>query len=93
MSVFKYSLAKRGKTICPNCNKKTFVLYLETESGKEMYGFGRCDRESNCGFHKKPESNDVIFVPKYEVVIKETNYISLEVLEHHFLEYNNNNFS
>lgn len=85
MAQFKYSLAKRGKTICPNCNKKTFVLYLETETGNQMHGFGRCDREQNCGFHKKPESNDIVFITKQEQIKKEINYISLKVLEKYFL--------
>lgn len=91
MTQFKYSLAKKGKTICPNCNKKTFVLYLETETGNQMHGFGRCDREQNCGFHKKPESNDVIFIPKHEIVKKETDYLSLQLVEKHFLNETNCN--
>lgn len=86
MAQFKYSLAKKGKENCPNCNKKTFVLYLETETGNKMHGFGRCDREQSCGFHKKPESNDVVFIPKHEEVKKETQYLSLKLVEKHFLE-------
>lgn len=86
MAQFKYSLAKKGKENCPNCNKKTFVLYLETETGNKMHGFGRCDREQSCGFHKKPESNDVIFIPKHEEIKKETQYLSLKLVEKHFLE-------
>jgi len=86
MAQFKYSLAKKGKENCPNCNKKTFVLYLETETGNKMQGFGRCDREQSCGFHKKPESNDVVFIPKHEEIKKETQYLSLKLVEKHFLE-------
>lgn len=86
MAQFKYSLAKKGKENCPNCNKKTFVLYLETETGNKMHGFGRCDREQSCGYHKKPESNDVVFVPKHEEIKKETQYLSLKLVEKHFLE-------
>ena len=86
MAQFKYSLAKKGKENCPNCNKKTFVLYLETETGNKMHGFGRCDREQSCGFHKKPESNDIVFVPKHEEIKKETQYLSLKLVEKHFLE-------
>lgn len=91
MTQFKYSLAKRGKTVCPNCNKKTFVSYFETETSNIMQGFGRCDREQSCGFHKKPESNDVVFIPKTEQVKKVTDYISLKVLEEHFLNENDCN--
>jgi len=53
---FKYSLDKSSKKhICPNCNKKTFVLYIDTEAGKYLpIDFGRCDREQNCNYHKAP---------------------------------------
>jgi len=86
MTQFKYSLAKRGKIVCAGCGKKTAVSYIETETGNQVQGAMRCDREQNCGYHKKPESNDVIFVPiKYDLLKKETNYISLSVLEKHFL--------
>lgn len=85
MAQFKYSLAKRGKIICDGCGKKTAVSYIENETGNQVSGAMRCDREQSCGYHKKPESNDVIFIPKHEIVKKETNYISLSILEKHFL--------
>jgi hypothetical protein len=56
MATFKFSLDKSSKKfICPNCNKKTFVYYVDTEQGKYLStDFGRCDREQNCGYHKAP---------------------------------------
>ena len=56
MEAFKYSLDKSSKKhICPNCNQKTFVLYISTESGEYLpTDFGRCDREQNCNYHKAP---------------------------------------
>ena len=56
MSVFRYSLDKSSKkNICPNCNKNTFVFYVDTEKGKYLpTDFGRCDREQNCNYHKAP---------------------------------------
>jgi hypothetical protein len=53
---FKYSLDNSSKKyVCPNCNKKTFVYYVDTETGNYLTdSFGRCDRESNCGYHKAP---------------------------------------
>lgn len=52
----RYSLEKGSKKHhCPNCNKKTFVLYIDTETGDylpELYG--RCDRESKCSYHRNP---------------------------------------
>lgn len=56
MKQYKYSLDKSSrKFICPNCHKNTFVKYVETET--KMYlsdAFGRCDRESNCSYHRTP---------------------------------------
>jgi len=56
METFKYSLDKSSKkNICPNCTKKTFVFYVDAESGKYLTtDFGRCDREQNCNYHKAP---------------------------------------
>lgn len=85
MKKFKYQLSKKGKVICNGCGKKTAVQYIETETGNVVSGAMRCDREQSCGYHQKPESNDVIFIPKSEIVIKETNYISLQVLEDFYL--------
>jgi hypothetical protein len=42
---------------CPNCaNKKTFVRYIETETGKHIAAnVGKCNRESNCSYHYTPK--------------------------------------
>lgn len=56
MERFKYSLDKSSKKyVCPNCNKKTFVNYVNTETGNYLTNnYGRCDREQNCNYHKAP---------------------------------------
>jgi hypothetical protein len=44
-----------AKHLCPNCNKKRFVRYIDTvkeEVLPEIYG--RCDREENCSYHLNP---------------------------------------
>lgn len=54
---YKYSLESGSrKHKCPSCHKKTFVRYVYTGT-KDYVGeeYGRCDRESNCGFHRLPE--------------------------------------
>ena len=62
------------------------MFFEETETGNEVQGCGRCDREQSCGYFKKPESNDVIFTPKnQQQPKKETDYIHLKVLEEYFL--------
>lgn len=52
----RYSLEKGSKKhLCPGCNKKTFVLYIDTETGDYLpEQYGRCDRESNCSYHLNP---------------------------------------
>jgi hypothetical protein len=56
MEVFKYTLDNGSKKfLCPNCTKKTFVKYIETETGNYLSDdFGKCDREQNCNYHKAP---------------------------------------
>lgn len=52
----RYSLEKGSKKhLCPDCNKKTFVLYIDTETDNYLpEQYGRCDRESNCSYHLNP---------------------------------------
>lgn len=46
------------KHSCPNCNKKTFVRYIDTEQGDYLPPqYGRCDRESKCGYFLNPYSD------------------------------------
>ena len=56
MDKHRYSLEKGSKKHhCPDCNKKTFVLYIDTETGDYLpERYGRCDRESKCSYHLNP---------------------------------------
>lgn len=56
--MYKYSLHKKSiKHICPQCQKKKLVLYIDNESGKYLSNIvGRCDREINCAYHFTPKS-------------------------------------
>ena len=59
---------------CPNCQRrdKTFSLYIDAETGGQIHpSVGRCNRESNCGYHFTPkqyfQDNNIssdIFLPK-----------------------------
>ncbi len=53
---FKFELERGSqKKKCPNCHKKTFVLYVNNETGEYLNDtFGRCDREMKCGYFKAP---------------------------------------
>ncbi len=56
MSVYRYILDRSNKKYyCPECNRKTFVLYVDTETDEYLpEEFGRCDRESKCAYHLNP---------------------------------------
>ena len=56
---YRYKLAPyrgpQSRLICPNCGKREFVPYVDTESGEILdESCGRCNRESHCGFHQPP---------------------------------------
>ena len=56
MNKHRYTLEKGSKKYhCPDCNKKTFVRYIDTETGDYLpEQYGRCDRESKCSYHLNP---------------------------------------
>lgn len=66
MEVYKYTLDKGSKKfVCPNCTKKTFVLYINTETGNYLPDdFGKCDREQNCNYHKAPPKGNKYYLIK-----------------------------
>lgn len=55
-STFRYTLDKSSKKhICPRCTKKTFVLFIDTETGEYLpIDYGRCDREQKCNYYNAP---------------------------------------
>lgn len=93
MTNFKYTLRTGSKKdVCPACGKKTFVPFIETETGNELPAFGRCDREQHCNYFRKPESNEPIVMQKFEPIEKPTDYLSLELLNEYFSLTNTSNF-
>jgi hypothetical protein len=62
MENFKYTLDKSSKKhICPICDKRTYVLYIDNETGNYIEGFGKCDRSTNCNYHKYPPKGKKAF--------------------------------
>ena len=56
---FRYRLApyegKQSRLLCPNCGRREFSPYIDTETGEILdETCGRCNRESNCGYHLTP---------------------------------------
>ena len=56
MNKYRYTLEKGSKKHhCPNCNKKTFVRYIDIVKNDYLpEQYGRCDRESKCSYHLNP---------------------------------------
>ena len=54
---YKYILDSSTKKYrCKRCNKNTLVKFIDSKTGELMNeNFGRCDRESKCGFFEIPK--------------------------------------
>ena len=61
-----YTFDKSSKKfVCPNCNKKRFVRFVNTETNNYLEDiYGRCDRETNCGYFVQPNIDKSINVAK-----------------------------
>ena len=62
MGDHKYILEKGSKKHnCPQCGKKRFVRYINNFDKSYLpTEYGRCDRESNCGYHFNPYLNGYV---------------------------------
>lgn len=67
---FRYTLDKGSKKFaCPDCHKNTLVKYFDNETNTYLPdNFGRCDRETNCGYHKAPPTGTKAFLINYTAV-------------------------
>ncbi len=58
-TTYRYQFPKKAiKADCPDCSpnhRKTLSRYIDTQTGDALpEPYGRCDRQSNCGFHLSP---------------------------------------
>lgn len=80
-----YKSGRRQKTRCPNCNCISFVHYIDTQNHYSIVGenIGRCDKEINCGYHKRPEASESSYLQKTfvksEIQVNQTkNYLTVQ---------------
>jgi hypothetical protein len=96
---FRYSLQAGSKhIICPNCQKKTFKPYVNTETGQIVDAsiYGRCERINSCKYLKYPETDismsdwvAPIYVPQPP---KPLDYVPKDLVSATFNQYKTNVF-
>ena len=89
MTQYKYHLDKTSKKYnCPKCNKKRFVKYVETETNNYANDqYGRCDRETSCGYSFYPNDNTITHYNYIAKVPTEASYIEKETLKKTLTKY------
>ena len=105
MKKYRYSLDKSNKKyICPECERKTFVLYIDNHTGSPLHStVGKCDRADNCGYHYPPKQyftdNRISFdskkghVPHQKPLPKpQPSFIDIELLKKSLSNYEKNQF-
>lgn len=93
MKQYKYILDKSSKKfLCPRCNKKSFVKFIETETGNYLEdNFGRCDHESSCQYFLKPDGEINAFIV-VDIPKPEPSFHNLELVEASYISFQQNNF-
>jgi len=92
--MYQNTLDKSSKKfICPNCGKRTFVRFVETESGKYLAeNFGSCERESECRYYEHPVNEKMYYRAFKTTEIIPKSYISSEIMSKTENNYEENNF-
>jgi hypothetical protein len=62
----------KTRTTCPSCDKaRCFTRYVDTETGELLpEEFGKCDRETNCGYARSPYTRPASGGPSYATAIE-----------------------
>lgn len=75
VKTYRYILDPSSKKYkCPDCDQLSLVIFIDSETGEMMENYGRCDRESKCGFFYHPSKDGF------------QNHKSSSVLDHPFCE-------
>ena len=89
MTQYRYHLDKTSKKFnCPQCGKKRFVQYVETETGNYAESqYGRCDRETSCGYSMYPNNNSILSYDYIAPPPEKPSYIEKEILQKTLTKY------
>jgi len=93
--MYKYSLDRSSrKYICPQCGKKTFVRYVNNESNDYLEeNIGRCDRESKCKYHCRPNGNQpIVNIDNLQIFEPEPTFLNFDVVNQSLKNEQHNNF-
>jgi hypothetical protein len=92
---------------CPECGKRNeFTRYIDTDTGEHLHpSVGKCNRETKCGYHKKPKqyfeqqgislesvSRFHTLKGKKQETKVQPSFIPFEILRRSRTEYENNYF-
>lgn len=77
--------------MCPGCNKKAFVKFIDIDNNYAPDRFGRCDREDRCGYFVKPDdADDYVFIERATIEQKPPSFIPKEYAINTFKDYHLN---
>ncbi|WP_372800894.1 DUF6371 domain-containing protein [Lutibacter sp.] len=91
---YQISLEKTSKKhVCPSCNKKRYVRFINNETNEYLdYNYGRCDRETSCGYFKKPNDLGLKTLSQNEPIkLLPISTIQKSIIEASIKKYENNN--
>ena len=95
MKQFKYQLDTSSKKFnCPQCGKKRFVKFVDTETGHYAESqYGRCDREIKCGYMSNPYNNSKVSFKCNASKPIETSYMDKDIFIKSLSKYDKNHLT
>jgi len=92
--MYQNTLDKSSKKfVCPNCGKRTFVRFVDNETGNFLAeNYGRCDRETECRYYSHPVNEKKHFSTFKIPEVVTTSYINSKLMSQTEIDYNQNNF-